>query len=262
MPRQDLVRLPAPAAAAHAAGHRGSGRVIAHDLAALGDDDLARLYPRAERPWLRVNFVTSLDGAVAVDGLSAGLSGAGDKRVFRLLRMLCDGLLVGAGTLRDERYRPLTLDEARRAWRRAHGLPAYPRLVVVSGSLRLDPAAPALAAAPVRPLVLTGPGADPAARRALRDVADVVDVPDLAAGMRLLHGAGLGQLLCEGGPRLLGSLTGQDLVDELCLTVSPLLAGAGSGRVTDGAAHPPRPLTPAHVLTSEEGFLLLRHVRG
>ncbi len=108
--------------------------------------------------------------------------------MFRLLRMLCDGLLVGAGTLRDERYRPLTLDPARRAWRGEHGLPAYPRLVVVSATLRLDPAAPALADAPVRPLILTGPAADPAARRALASVADIADVPDLASGLRLLHG--------------------------------------------------------------------------
>ena len=66
---------------------------------------------------LRVNFVTSLDGAVSVDGLSAGLSGEADKEVFRLLRRDCDALLVGAGTFRAENYRPLTLDASRRAWR-------------------------------------------------------------------------------------------------------------------------------------------------
>ncbi|WP_230686974.1 pyrimidine reductase family protein [Catellatospora vulcania] len=230
-------------------------------MAALDDEDLVRLHPRAQTPWLRVNFVSSLDGAVAVDGLSAGLSGDDDKRVFRLLRKLCDGLLVGAGTLRDERYRPLTLDAARRAWRGEHGLPAYPRLVVVSATLRLDPAAPALADAPVRPLILTGPAADPAARRALSAVADVADIPDLATGLRLLHDQGLTQLLCEGGPRLLGSLTEQDLVDDLCLTLSPLLAGPGSGRITAGPPHPPRPMTTTHVLTTDEGFLLTRHVR-
>lgn len=235
--------------------------MITGRLAALDDDELARLYPRADAPWLRVNFVSSLDGAVTVDGLSTGLSGADDKRVFRLLRRLCDGLLVGAGTLRDERYRPLTLDAARRAWRGEHGLPAYPRLVVVSATLRLDPAAPALADAPVRPLILTGPAADPAARRALAPVADVTDVPDLATGLRLLHEQGLTQLLCEGGPRLLGSLGAEDLVDELCLTLSPLLAGAGSGRITAGPPHPPRPMTTAHVLTTDEGFHLTRHVR-
>ncbi|MEU8002774.1 pyrimidine reductase family protein [Catellatospora sp. NPDC049111] len=230
-------------------------------MAALDDDELARLYPRADAPCLRVNFVSSLDGAVAVDGLSAGLSGADDKRVFRLLRMLCDGLLVGAGTLRDERYRPLTLDPARRAWRGEHGLPAYPRLVVVSATLRLDPAAPALADAPVRPLILTGPASDPAARRALAPVADVADVPDLATGLRLLHAQGLTQLLCEGGPHLLGSLGEQDLIDELCLSLSPLLAGAGSGRITAGPPHPPRSMTPAHILTTDEGFLLTRYAR-
>lgn len=235
--------------------------MIVERLAALDDDELARLYPRADVPWLRVNFVSSLDGAVAVDGLSAGLSGTDDKRVFRLLRMLCDGLLVGAGTLRDERYRPLTLDPARRAWRGEHGLSPYPRLVVVSATLRLDPATPALAAAPIRPLILTGPAADPAARRALTPVADVADVTDLATGLHLLHDLSLTQLLCEGGPRLLGSLGAENLVDELCLTLSPLLAGPGSGRITAGPLHPPRPMTPTHVLTTDEGFLLTRFER-
>ncbi|GIG16218.1 hypothetical protein Cme02nite_45500 [Catellatospora methionotrophica] len=235
--------------------------MIAAHLGALDDDELVRLYPRADAPWLRVNFVSSLDGAVAVDGLSTGLSGADDKRVFRLLRMLCDGLLVGAGTLRDERYRPLTLDPARRAWRGEHGLCAYPRLVVVSATLRLDPAAPALAGAPVRPLILTGPAADPAARRALSAVADLADIADLSTGLQLLHGLGLTQLLCEGGPTLLGSLGGEDLVDDLCLTLSPLLAGPGSGRITSGRPHPPRRLTTTHVLTTDEGSLLTRHTR-
>ncbi|BCJ73084.1 hypothetical protein CS0771_26280 [Catellatospora sp. IY07-71] len=279
MPGAQLVRLPAPPAAAHAARHRRGRRVsptsptrdaarggtgsrpLVRELAGLSDDELVRLYPRADRPWLRVNFVSSLDGAVAVDGLSAGLSGADDKRVFRLLRMLCDAVLVGAGTLRDEDYRPLTLDPVRRAWRQEHGLVAYPRLVVVSGTLRLDPAAPALAQAPVRPLILAGPAAPAAARRALAPVADVADLPDLAGGLRLLHARGLPQVLCEGGPLLLGALGAADLIDELCLTVSPLLAGAGAGRITAGTPHPPRPMRTVHVLAAGEGLLLTRHLR-
>lgn len=156
-----------------------------------------------------MNFVTSLDGAVSVDGYSAGLSGEPDKRVFGLLRMLCDALVVAAGTLRHEGYRALRLDERRRAWRREHGLPEYPTLVVVSGSLDLDPAQAAFADAPVRPLVLTRTEAPH--RPDLEKVADVVrlgtDRVDLAAGLAELRRRGLGQLLCEGGPQLFGALT-------------------------------------------------------
>ncbi|MEV1144648.1 dihydrofolate reductase family protein, partial [Micromonospora sp. NPDC049799] len=121
----------------------------------LDDAALTALYGRADRPHLRVNFVTSVDGAVTVDDYSAGLSGEPDKRVFGLLRMLCDALVVAAGTLRHENYRAVRLDEGRRAWRRAHGLAEYPTLVVVSGSLDLDPGQAAFADAPVRPVVLT-----------------------------------------------------------------------------------------------------------
>ncbi|MBQ0904644.1 pyrimidine reductase family protein [Micromonospora sp. U21] len=229
----------------------------------LDDAALTALYGRADRPHLRVNFVTSLDGAVSVDGYSAGLSGEPDKRVFSLLRMLCDALVVAAGTLRHEGYRAVRLNERRRAWRREHGLAEYPTLVVVSGSLNLDPAQAAFADAPVRPVVLTHAGVDPPP--GLTDVADVVrcgtDRVDLAAGLDELRRRGLSQLLCEGGPHLFGALAGADLVDELCLTLSPLLAGPGPGRITAGDATQPRQLPLRHVLAADDGVLMLRHAR-
>ncbi|WP_319464206.1 pyrimidine reductase family protein [Micromonospora sp. RTP1Z1] len=227
----------------------------------LDDAELAALYGRADHPHLRVNFVSSVDGAVALDGYSAGLSGEPDKRVFGLLRMLCDALVVAAGTLRHEGYRAVRLDEGRRAWRREHGLAEYPTLVVVSGSLDLDPGQAAFADAPVRPVVLTSAAAE--APPGLTDVADVVrcgaDRVDLAAGLAELRHRGLGQLLCEGGPHLFGALTAADLVDELCLTVAPLLAGAGPGRITAGDASPPRRLPLRHVLAADDGVLMLRY---
>ncbi|GAB3956657.1 pyrimidine reductase family protein [Micromonospora vulcania] len=229
----------------------------------LDDAELTALYGRAERPRLRVNFVASLDGAVTLDGYSAGLSGEPDKRVFSLLRMLCDALVVAAGTLRHEGYRAVRLDERRRAWRRERGLAECPTLVVVSGSLDLDPAHAAFADAPVRPIVLTHDAAH--APPGLTDVADVLrygtDRVDLAAGIAELHRRGLAQLLCEGGPHLFGALTAADLIDELCLTVAPLLAGPGPGRITAGDTAPPRQLPLRHVLAADDGVLMLRHAR-
>jgi len=215
------------------------------------DEQLLARYPRAEG--LRVNFVTSLDGAAAVDGLSTGLSSPADKQVFRLLRMTCDALLVGAGTLRDEAYRPLTLDADRRAWRQSCGLSAYPRLVVFSRSLAIDPHHRALREAPVRPAVVTptDPGDHP-----LREVADLIVAADPAGALAGLRGLGLTHLLCEGGPTLLGELSGADLVDEVCLTLSPLLAGPGATRMTAGAAHAPRPMTLVHALPAQDALLL------
>jgi riboflavin biosynthesis pyrimidine reductase len=229
---------------------------------AATDPDLAELYRTPEQPWLRVNFVSSLDGAGTVDGRSEPLSGPEDKRVFGILRMLCDALLVGAGTLREEGYRPLRLDPQRRAWRLANGRPEYPALVVVSGRCDLDPAHPALAQAPVRPIIVTRAGAPCGP---LREVADVVaageERVDLAAAVAELHRRGLRQILSEGGPQLFGSLTAAGLVDELCLTVSPLLAGPGATRITAGPpVGSPRELTLRHALLAE-GLLLLRYSR-
>ncbi|HEX6684493.1 MAG TPA: pyrimidine reductase family protein [Candidatus Limnocylindrales bacterium] len=223
-------------------------------IESYADRALSELYPPF--PGVRANFVTSLDGAVEVGGVSAGLSGEADKRVFRLLRMVCDALMVGAGTFRAENYKPLTLDPQRRAWRDERGLSRYPRMVVVSKSLDLDPGHPALAGAIV---LTTGvAGVDVALAR----VAEIVPCDDLAHGLELLRGRGFRHVLCEGGPGLLGELTRLDLVDEVCLTVSPLLAGPGSGRIIAGAPHPARGMRIEHVLTADDGTVLMRHVRS
>lgn len=224
--------------------------------------DLAELYRAPDGPWLRLNFVSSLDGAGHVDGRSEPLSGPADKRVFGVLRMLCDALVVGAGTLREEGYHALRLDAERRAWRVAHGMSEYPTLVVVSARCDLDPGHRALAEAPVRPVIVTRGHADPGP---LGEVADIVtageESVDLTAAVAALHERGLRQILSEGGPQLFGSLTAAGLVDELCLTVSPLLAGPGASRITAGPPlDTPQALTLRHILLAE-GLLLLRYSR-
>lgn len=239
----------------------------ADGAAPLDDQAIADLYAPPTTPWLRVNIVSSLDGAAAVDGASTPLSSPADQRLMGLLRMRCDALLVGAGTVRAEGYGPIVLPAPHRRWRRAHGLPEHLTVVVVSGSLDLDPAAPAFAAAPTRPVVLTAAGAPAAARTALAAHADVLDAgaggDRVAAGaaIELLHRRGLRQILCEGGPTLLGDVTAAGLVDEVCLTVSPVLAGPGAGRVVAGATGTPRPMSLRHVLSAGD-HLLLRYVRA
>ncbi|MEU4425420.1 pyrimidine reductase family protein [Actinoplanes sp. NPDC024001] len=222
-------------------------------------DGLARLYPRHPHPALRVNFIASADGAVTVDGLSAGLQGPGDKEIFDLLRVSCDALIVAAGTVRAEKYDALRPDPA---WRLAHGLPEFPLMVIISGSLDLDPEQLIFADAPVHPIVFTH-------RRApdspIREVAEVIavgeDRVDLAAAVRHLHERGATQLLCEGGPGLLGSMVAEDLVDELCLTVAPLLVGGAAGRIAQGPPAPPRRMSLRHALTRDD-MLFLRYARA
>jgi riboflavin biosynthesis pyrimidine reductase len=234
------------------------------DPAPLDDAGLLDLY-RPTGAILRVNFVTSVDGAVEVKGYSEGLQTPADNKVFGLLRMLAGGLMVGAGTLRQEGYGPIRLDGKRRAWRTENGLDPYPPLIVVSRRLDLSPAHPALADAPVRPIVVTCASAPPDRRTALAPVAEVLvhgqDDVDLAGAVADLRGRGLGQILCEGGPHLFGSLTEAGLVDEVCLTVTPMLAGAGAGRITAGPGTGVQGLSLAHALYAD-GTLLLRYARN
>lgn len=230
----------------------------------LGRDALVTLYPRNPDPTVRVNFVAALDGAATVDGKSGALGGPGDKQIFDVLRMLCDVLVVAAGTVRNENYDALRLDAEGRDWRRAHGLAEFPLMAVVSGSLDLDLDQLVFADAPVRPVVITHERADADRRAAVAGVADVVATGDgevdLGRALAELRGRGAGQVLCEGGPRLFGAMVAADLVDELCLTMSPLLTGGAAGRIAVGPAGPGRPMTLRHVL-AEDDMLFLRYAR-
>ena len=212
--------------------------------------------------WLRVNFVSSVDGGATVNGLSGGLGGPADHRVFDLLRTLCDVVVVASGTVRAEGYGAMILDEAAARARVARGLAAQPTFAIVSGSLDLDPASEIFAAAPVRPLVMTVDGAPPPP--GLAKVADVVPCGvgrvDPAAMVKELTGRGLGRIHCEGGPSLFGSLLEADVVDELCLTVSPLLVGGSSARIVRGDVPTPRTMLLAGILRSGS-TLLTRYTR-
>jgi riboflavin biosynthesis pyrimidine reductase len=205
--------------------------------AALTIDDLVALHAPHDRATTRVraNFVASVDGSATAAGRTRDLGGPADLLVFDLLRQLSDVVVVGAGTVRDEGYGPMRLGDEAVAWRRAAGLPDHPVFAIVSGALRLDPTSSAFADAPVRPIVLTHDDAPRDARARLDEVADVVSCgrdrvdPHLLVGA--LAGRGLTQVHTEGGPALLGDLVAADVVDELCLTVSPNLEGGAGPRI-------------------------------
>jgi riboflavin biosynthesis pyrimidine reductase len=214
--------------------------------------------------WVRANMVASADGAVTVDGLSGGLSSPGDRRVFWVLRGLADVIVAGAGTARAEGYHPTTGKDFWGPLGLREGRPAAPPIALVSRSLELDPAAPVIAEAPpgARTIIITCSSSPADRRAALAAAADVIvageDEVDLAAAMTALAARGLGRVLCEGGPRLLADLTAGAL-DELCLTVSPVLAGPGAGRILAGTPFPARRLELAHVL-EEDSVLFCRYL--
>lgn len=229
-------------------------------------DALIALYaPDRRCPWLRMNFVTSPDGAVTINGRSAGLGSSVDKLLFGLLRMFSDAVMVGAGTARDEGYGPIRLDSQAIAWREEAGLDPYPRMVLVSGRLALDPSSAMFTEASRRPIVITHGWSDEEKRDDLARVADVlvhgVDRVDMISAVEELRERyGLSQILSEGGPQLFGALFAARLVDELCLTVSPILAGPGAGRIISGQPTAPTEMTLASALNAD-GTLLLRYVR-
>jgi riboflavin biosynthesis pyrimidine reductase len=230
------------------------------------DEALLAHYAIAERTVQRVraNFISSIDGAATHEGRTRGLNNADDKKVFDMLRMMCDVLLVGAGTVRTEGYGELRLEDSAVAWRLEHGLAAQPTLAVVSGRLGLTPEMPALALAPTRAIVFTNGESSLEQRQRLSRTADVLvcgkSAVDPHAMLAALARRALFQVLCEGGPHLLGTLIEADCIDELCLTLSPVVENGDAGRITAGAALTPRPMRLRHAITAGD-MLMLRYER-
>lgn len=221
---------------------------------------------RGDRAWVLANMVAGLTGSTSVDGRVGALSTGEDARLFVSLRAVADVVLVGAETVRRERYGPVQLDAELVERRRDAGRAAAPRLALVSRSLIFDWTIPMFASSSsaARPMIITCAAASPAARAEASRHAEIVlagdDQVDLGAAVAALAAAGLPVVLCEGGPQVLGGLVGLDLLDELCLSVAPLAGGDGLPVVTG----PPLPLRAFRLrssLLAEDGSLLLRYER-
>lgn len=203
--------------------------------------------PVAEgRPAVRLNMISSVDGATALDGVSGNLGSLGDKRVFAVLRSLADVVLVAAGTMRTEHYGPSTLP-----------------IAVVTRSASLDWRSPFFSEAKARPIVLT---VDDAPKENLEHAAEVADVVfagtgsvDLQRAVTELGARGFRHVLAEGGPTLNSQLARASVLDELCLTVSPKLVAGDAKRILAGPVLPlPADLQLRSVL-EDESYLFLRY---
>lgn len=194
-------------------------------------------WPTGDRPMVRANMITSLDGRATLAGRAGGLGNPADQRLLDLLRQLSQVVLVGPGTILAERYTGLGLD-----W------PQTPPPLAVITTRPLDPALPIFTTTRVPPILLTNAATAPALAACAAEVV-VVDQPpgpracpstetstaagsgvgkstvDPAAALAALADRGLVRVLCEGGPTLLGQLISANLLDELCLTISPVIAG-------------------------------------
>lgn len=228
--------------------------------------DLAQLYPWPDGPWLRTMMVMTLDGAtVGPDGLSGSISGAADRRVFMEARRLADAVLVGAGTIRAERYRPMVAKPEWQEARLAAGLAPAPQIVVVSGALDLPWDEPMFAKSTLPVIVATTLDADAARLARAREHAEIVQVGegsvDVAALMDVLRDRGLEHITCEGGEALLDAMVRAEMVDEMDLTLSPMFAGSGHLPDPPGRLDAPYPrFSLAHQFV-DEGFVFCRFIR-
>ena len=227
-------------------------RLLPAPIADLSDDDLRAVYTFPEqRPWVRANMVSTLDGAMrGTDGGSRSIGTPADQRVFSIARADADVILVGAGTIRTEDYRP-----------------SRKTVAIVSNRLDLPLTLRMLAErtdANPRPIAFTTDHAAAEASEALHALVDVVpcgsETVDLHRLVADLAARGLGHIHCEGGPSLLGDLAAAGLLDELLLTVVPRLLGGGPKEhilSVAGGFDPPLRLTPTHVL-EEDGSVFIR----
>lgn len=235
----------------------------------LDDDALRDLYrgpADLETPWVRSNFVASIDGAVSADGTSGGLGTPADRRLFTILRELADVVLVGAGTVRAENYGGARTGDDARTRRRGRGQSDTPPIAVVTAGANLDPGSRLLTDTVVAPLILTCAAAPAARKDALAAAgARVFEIGDDTVPSRAildtLGGLGLHRVLCEGGPALFGQLLGDDAVDELCLTTSPMLVAGAAGRIATSPRAVATPMRRAHLLGDDDGTVLTRWVR-
>ena len=216
--------------------------------------------------WVLANMVATLAGSTASGGKVGSLSTPADASLFRALRAVADVVLVGAETVRREGYGPVRLDGDRQAARIDRGSAPVPPLAVVSRSLDLDFTSPAFAEAETPTIVVTCASA-PSDRLSLAEQHAAVVVAgdervEVATAVDALAERGLRVILCEGGPTLLGELAGAGLLDELCLTVTPVLGGDDLPIARVPAGVDLQAYELAHVLVDDDHALFVRYTKA
>jgi riboflavin biosynthesis pyrimidine reductase len=219
--------------------------------------------------WVRGNMIASLDGGATDDGKAGGLAGPGDRAVFALMRQLADVVLVGAGTVRIENYSGAQFSPAQRQARQRRGQAEVPPIAVVTNRGVFDHDAKLFTRTEVPPLILTSAAVAEDTRSRLGSVAEVIDASgadsdgvDAATILKILADRKLFRVLTEGGPQFLGLLIDDGLLDELCLTIAPLLVGGAAPRITTGPGAVHTPMRRSHLLTDDAGYLYTRYVRN
>ena len=205
-------------------------------VAAQADElDLTGLAP-PERPYLAINFVTTLDGRAAIAGRSGPLGSEADTEMLQRLRTRFDAVMIGAGTMRAERYGRMVSDPDFRAYRESTGLSGDPLAVIISNRLELPWDASLFTDGAGEVVVFTASEDEPPETATPVTVVRHPEGVELDKGLEWLRkDRGVNSVLCEGGPTLHGRLREGDLADELFLTIAPKLAGGEAPRILEGA---------------------------
>ena len=214
------------------------------------------------RPWLMANMIMSVDGAFAVEGRSGGLGSPADHQLFHTLRAASDAVLVAAGTARTEGYRrPSTSDPDLVERRRIRHMDDAPELYLVSRALDLPGDMPLRGGHGAAPVVLHPSGADRSgldttglSLRAVPVEPGGIGV-DLTAALESIAADGHRVVLCEGGPSLLGALQRHGLLDELFVSISPVIAGGAQLGLMGRGPLEARPVS-LRALYEADGMLL------
>ena len=226
-------------------------------------------YPdQLDRCWVRANMIASLDGAATDDGRSGGLAGACDRILFSRMRQEADVILVGASTVRIENYSGAQMSAADRQERQRRGQAELPPIAVVTHSADFEHDAKIFTRTEVPPLIMTCRGSVAEVRGRLGSVADVIDASgahtdrvDLAVVLKHLAERGLQRVLSEGGPSLISLLIEDGLLDELCITIAPILVGGSARRIASGSGEAHTRMRRSHLLSDDEGYLYTRYVK-
>ncbi|MDT5264382.1 MAG: hypothetical protein QOI90_1008 [Mycobacterium sp.] len=242
--------------------------------ATFDTDDDARLaafyaYPEGlQRCWVRANMISSLDGGATDDGKAGGLAGPGDRALFARMRQEADVVVVGAATVRIENYSGAQMSVSQRQERQSRGQAEVPPIAVITHSADFEHDAKLFTRAEVPPLILTCRETVDDVRARFDALADVVDASgrhtdrvDPAAVLDILDRRGMRRVLTEGGPSLLSLFIAGDLLDELCVTIAPILVGGQARRIASGSGESHTRMRRSHLLTDDEGYLYTRYVK-
>lgn len=214
-----------------------------------------------DRPFVAMNFASTVDGRASIGGVSGPIGSSADTAMLAGLRTRFDAVMIGAGTMRAERYGRPVASQEKRERRERLGLPHDPLMVIVSGRLDLPWDAPLFTDGGGRILIFTASEAEPPETATPLRVVRHEGRVKIGEALRHLRGErGVRALLCEGGPRLHAELQAGGLVDELFLTIAPKLAGGDAPRILEGQLPDVAALELAWLL-EEDGELFARYRR-